>query len=93
MRTVSKRELNHRMAAILEEVAQGSTIAVTERGKTRWIIAAHAGGLESSLDRLERDGVYVPASRHPSPWPDQPGGPAYTDQDVDALLDEIRGEH
>lgn len=92
MRTVSKRELNHRMAAILDEVARGETITVTERGRARWVIAAHSAEHETTLDRLERDGLYVPAASAPLPWPAQPGGPAYTDEDVDVLLDDVRGE-
>lgn len=29
----------------------------------------------------------------PAAWPDTPGGPAYTSEEVDSLLDEMRSEH
>lgn len=47
----------------------------------------------SVLDRLEREGRYAPPSSTPAPWPDHADDPAYTDSQVDALLDEIRGDH
>ncbi|MFN8099793.1 MAG: hypothetical protein U0Q21_16060 [Dermatophilaceae bacterium] len=35
----------------------------------------------------------TPPSSAPAAWPDQPGGPAYTDAEVEALLEEMRGSH
>lgn len=45
------------------------------------------------LPRLEREGRYTPPTSSPAPWPTAPGGPAYTTDEVDALIDELRGDH
>ncbi|RPA06171.1 type II toxin-antitoxin system Phd/YefM family antitoxin [Gordonia sp. OPL2] len=92
MRTVSKRQLNQQTAAVLDQVSDTDDVVVTERGKPRWRISAvtvHG----STLARLEREGRYTPASSDPAPWPDQTGGRKYTDAEVEALLDEMRGDH
>lgn len=46
----------------------------------------------STLPRLQSAGLHAPASP-PTPWPEHSGGPQYTDAQVDALLDEMKGEH
>lgn len=92
MRTVTKRELNQNTAAVLNQVADNEDVVVTERGKPRWRIST-VREQDTALARLEREGRYVPPASTPAPWPSRPGGRAYTDTQVDALLDEMRGGH
>lgn len=92
MHTVTKRDLNQNTASVLERVTDGSDVVVTERGKPRWRVSAYRDD-DSPLVRTERDGRYTPAQSVPAPWPSLPGGPTYTSAEVDALLDEMRGEH
>lgn len=92
MRTISKRELNQRTAAVLAQVTEGDDVVVTERGKPRWRVSI-VRDRDSALARLEREGRYAPPAAEPAPWPRHPGGPAYTGTEVDALLDEMRGDH
>ncbi|THJ66073.1 type II toxin-antitoxin system prevent-host-death family antitoxin [Arthrobacter echini] len=91
MRTVTKRELNQNTAAVLGQVADSEDVVVTERGKPRWRVST-IRDQDSGLVRLEREGRYVPPATTPTPWPNRPGGPAYIDSQVDALLDEMRGD-
>lgn len=92
MRTFSKRDLNHRTAAVLEQVTDTDDVVVTERGKPRWRVST-VRDRDTGLERLEREGRYTPPSADPAPWPGRPGGPAYTGAEADALLDEMRGDH
>lgn len=36
---------------------------------------------------------YTPPAENPAPWPNHPGGPKYSDAEVEDLLKEMRGEH
>ena len=92
MKTVSKRELNQRTADVLAQVTDTDDVVVTERGVPRWRVSIARQG-DGTLARLEREGRYTPPSTDPAPWPSRPGGPAYTDVEATALLDEMRGEH
>ncbi|RRD49413.1 type II toxin-antitoxin system Phd/YefM family antitoxin [Arachnia propionica] len=92
MRTVTKRELNQNTAATLQQVDDDNDVIVTERGRPRWRIST-VNDFEATLLRLEREGRYTPPSPNPPPWPDHPGGPAYTDAEVEELLREMRGDH
>ena len=92
MATVSKRELNQRTAAVLDQVTDAQDVVVTERGKPRWTVSA-VRDRDTVLGRLEREGRYTPPSAEPAPWPSTPGGPVYTQSEADALLDEMRGDH
>lgn len=92
MQSITKRELNQNTAAALDKVTETDDLVVTERGKPRWRVTAIRDG-ESALARLEREGRYTPPLATPAPWPAHPGGPSYADAQVDALLDEIRGDH
>lgn len=92
MRTITKRELNQRTAAVLEQVTDTDDVVVTERGKPRWRVST-VRDQDTTLARLEREGRYTPPSSEPAPWPSHPGGPAYTGAEADALLDEMRGDH
>lgn len=49
--------------------------------------------VEADLNRLEREGLYTPPSPSPPPWPAEPGGSPYADGQLDALIDEIKGDH
>lgn len=92
MRTITKRELNQRTAAVLDQVTLNDDLVVTERGRPRWRVSA-VRDEDTALSRLEREGRYTPPSAHPAPWPHRPGGPAYTSAEADALIDEMRGDH
>ncbi|UNX55651.1 type II toxin-antitoxin system prevent-host-death family antitoxin [Georgenia sp. TF02-10] len=92
MLTVTKRELNQRTAAVLDQVTDTDDVVVTERGKPRWRVSA-VRDLDTALVRLEREGRYTPPASEPAPWPSRPGGPPYTGTQADALLDEMRGDH
>lgn len=92
MGTVTKRDLNQHTASVLDRVTDGADVVVTERGKPRWRVSLFRDE-DATLARMERDGRFTPPAAVPTPWPDQPGGPAYTDAQVDALLDELHGEH
>ncbi|WP_159620327.1 type II toxin-antitoxin system Phd/YefM family antitoxin [Ruania rhizosphaerae] len=92
MQTVTKRELNQHTASVLAQVTESSDLVVTERGKPRWRVSAVLEG-DSALARLEREGRYTPPSLAPAPWPRRAGGPAYTETQASALLDEMRGDH
>ncbi|MDO5627983.1 MAG: hypothetical protein Q4G43_06640 [Mobilicoccus sp.] len=89
---VSKRDLNQHTAAVLDQVSAEKDVVVTERGVPRWRISAFRSR-DDVLVRLAREGRYTPPTREPAPWPDHPGGPSYTGEQVDALIDEMRGDH
>lgn len=91
MESVSKRDINQQTAAVLERVSEVGEVVVTERGRPTWRITPYRGE-ESVLDRLEGEGRYSPPASSPDPWPVHPGGAAYTSAEVDALIDEIRGD-
>lgn len=97
MPTITKRELNQRTAAVLDQVTDTDDVVVTERGKPRWRISAirepEPESVLERLDRLEREGRLIPAKANPAPWPSHPGGPTYTSAEFDALLDEMKGDH
>ncbi|MCO5314780.1 MAG: type II toxin-antitoxin system prevent-host-death family antitoxin [Solirubrobacterales bacterium] len=92
MQRITKRELNQRTAAMLDRVTDTEDVVVTERGKPRWRVST-VREHDTVLARLEREGRYTPPSATPAPWPRRPGGPTYTDAQVDALLDEMHGDH
>lgn len=90
--TITKRELNQHTAAVLDRVTDIDDVVVTEYGKPRWRVST-VHDHDTVLDRLEHERRYTPPASTPTPWPDHPGGPAYTSDQVDALLDEVRGDH
>lgn len=92
MDTVTKRDLNQHTASVLDRVTETGDIVVTERGKPRWRVSPFRSE-DVPLVRMERDGRYIPPALAPTPWPASPGGPKYTDAEVNALLDEIHGDH
>ncbi len=91
MRTVTKRDLNQRTAAVLDLVTDTDEVVVTERGKPRWRVRA-VHDRDTALARLAREGRYTPPAAEPAPWPQHPGGPAYTESEAEALLDDMRGD-
>lgn len=92
MRTISKRELNQQTAAVLAVVTDTDDVVVTERGEPRWRVSAVRES-DTALARLEREGRYTPPASEPAPWPAVPGGPKYTADEADAMIDEMRGDH
>ena len=92
MKTVTKRDLNQRTAQILAHAAEDGEVIVTERGEPRWRVSSY-GGQDDPLARAHRQGRYTPRATTPAPWPAEVGGPRYESEDVDALVDEIKGDH
>lgn len=92
MRTITKRELNQRTAAVLDLVTDAEEVVVTERGTPRWRVSI-VRDRDTTLERLEREGRYTPPESEPAPWPRRSGGPKYTSAEADALLEEMRGDH
>lgn len=91
MKTVSKRELNQQTARVLAEVTTGESVVVTDRGVPKWRIEA----LEAHPDPVERlrmQGRVTPAKRHPRAWTTDRAAQRHAPAEVDALLDEIRGD-
>lgn len=89
MKTISKRELNQNTAGVLDAVAVGRPVIVTERGVARWRIET----MEASTDviaRLRAEGRITPAKAMPAPWPAAKA--RYTPAQVNALFAESRGE-
>lgn len=92
MRTVTKRDLNQHTAHVLDQVTDARDVVVTERGEPRWRVSMYRDA-EGGLARLEQLGRYTPPTDSPEPWPDRGHGPEYTGDQVDALLDEAKGDH
>jgi antitoxin (DNA-binding transcriptional repressor) of toxin-antitoxin stability system len=91
MKTFSKRELNQQTAHVLAEVTTGESVVVTDRGVPKWRIEA----LEAHPDPVERlriEGRVTPAKKHPRAWTTHREAQRYTPAEVDALLDETRGD-
>lgn len=94
MDRVTKKELNQHTAQVLERVTPHHELVVTERGKPRWHVTAYEP-TPNVLDRLAREGHYTPPTASFSdPWPDEDLiERTYTSAEVDALLDEMKGDH
>ncbi|KXO88989.1 type II toxin-antitoxin system Phd/YefM family antitoxin [Tsukamurella pseudospumae] len=92
MSTVTKRELRQRTSEVLAQATEAGEVIVTERGKPRWRISSYRGQ-DDALARAERQGRYTAPAVKPVAWPEVVGGPRYEPGDLDALLDEMKGEH
>ena len=90
MKAITKRELNQQTARVLADVAAGDAIVVTERGGPKWRIEAIEGHPDP-IERLRTEGRIVPAKQNPRAW-ETNESPRYTLAEVDALLDELRGD-
>lgn len=94
MKQISKRELNQQTSRVLAGVREGEPVLVTERGVPRWCIEATTGETDP-VARLKARGRIIPHKDHPMAWPKdwakyrRGRKPA----DVDALLDDMRGDH
>lgn len=91
MDKVTATELKHHTAAVLRQVTATKDIIVTEYGEPRWRISTYHHN-EAALARLERLGHYTSPAKVPTPWPESPSGPKYTDAEVAELLDETRND-
>ena len=91
--TVTKRDLNQQTAQVLARVVGNNELIVTERGQPRWRVMPYEAHMDTltGIARLHANGQLLPPSPI-TPWPPQPGGPAYTDMQVDALVDEMKGD-
>lgn len=91
-RTFTKRELNQKTAAVLNMASKDCDVIITERGKPRWRIVFDENPPITYLERLEILGLITPKNPNPRPWPEHPGGPTYTEDEVMDVLDELRGD-
>lgn len=92
MATVTKRDLNQRTAEVLARASEVGEVIVTERGEPRWRVSSYHGH-DDPLARAERQGRYTPPASNRVPWPTEVGGPRYRSEDVDELLEQMKGEH
>lgn len=92
-RTVTKRELNQNTAAVLDLVAEGTDVVITERGKPRWRIVFDENPPMTHLERLEMLGLITPPNPNPTPWPDKSEMPHRTKEEMEALIEEMKGDH
>ena len=90
--TTTKRDLNQHTATVLSQVTEDTDVVITERGEPRWRLSAYRQ-TDTGLARLERQGLLLPPAGDPVPWPSRPAGPEYTEDEIDALLDELKGDH
>lgn len=90
--SVTKRELNQNTAGVLGGIGNDDVVIVTERGVPRWRIEAVAAGSDP-ITRLRAEGRIRPAKAEPAPWPTLDNPTGRTPADVDAALDEMRGDH
>lgn len=90
MKTISKRELSQQTARVLETVATGQPVIVTERGTARWRIEA-VDATADPVAVLRAEGRVSPPKDAPAPWPALES--RYTAAQVDELYQESRGDH
>ncbi|MDR1266332.1 MAG: type II toxin-antitoxin system prevent-host-death family antitoxin [Propionibacteriaceae bacterium] len=92
MRTVNKRELNHRTAQVLDHVATtGEPVTVTERGVPKWRVEPF-GEARDPYARAIQEGRITPASNRSSAWPPPPRAGRRTSADVSRLIAEMKGD-
>jgi antitoxin (DNA-binding transcriptional repressor) of toxin-antitoxin stability system len=92
VKIVTKRDLNQHTAQVLGLITDADAVVVTERGRPRWQVTTYRAQ-SGALERLEREGRISAAVDAPAPWPDRSGSRAYTSDELDALLDEMKGDH
>lgn len=92
MKTISKRDLNQQTAQVLAAIHAGEAVLITERGIPRWRIEA-IDAISDPVARLRAQGRIRPASPNPPPWPkkDPENYPGRTPAEIDALIDDMRG--
>lgn len=90
MKTVTKRELNQQTARVLADVTVGASVVVTDRGIPKWRIEAIEGHPDP-IERLRNEGRIQPAKQQPRAWTSG-GSRRYTPEEIDSLLDEMRGD-
>ncbi|MDR0594551.1 MAG: type II toxin-antitoxin system Phd/YefM family antitoxin [Bifidobacteriaceae bacterium] len=92
MRTVNKRELNHRTAAVLDQVARtGEPVAVTDRGVPKWRITPFDEPGDG-LARAAREGRLTRASAAPGNWPQPARLGKMTPEDLSRLIADMKSE-
>ena len=92
MRTINKRELNHRTAAVLNQVTStGEPVAVTERGVPKWRIAPFDEPGDG-LARAAREGRLTRASAAHGTWPQPARLGKMTPEEISRLIAEMKGD-
>jgi antitoxin (DNA-binding transcriptional repressor) of toxin-antitoxin stability system len=88
----TKRDINHRTAQVLDQIAaERAPAVITERGTPRWRIEPILPPSASPLEQAIRDGRVQPRSDYPPPWP--PRRPSdRTSEQIDQLVAEIKGD-
>jgi hypothetical protein len=91
MDTITKRYLSRNTADALDRALRDGAIAVTGRSKTTWTIVA-GSVTPDPLAALVADGLVDPAET-PITWGEsRPGPREYTGDEIDALIDEAKGD-
>lgn len=88
METISQRQMRNDSAAILRRVEAGESFIITNRGVEVARLTPFASRQSTERDALIAAGVLLPRKLGRRPLPT----PIVTDLDVDALLDDLRGE-
>lgn len=91
MRTITKRELNQQTSRVLAGITGGESVVVTEHGVPKWRIEA-VGEHPDPVERLRLEGRITPAVPAPRPWTGMQGPRRYEPAEVDALLNDLRGD-
>ncbi len=95
VKTLSKRELNQRTASVLALVDAGETVIVTERGVPKWQITPYVPDTDP-LARLRAMGMIAREPDRSRPWrPIRQITPKVrrTPEEIDALIQEMKGDH
>ena len=94
MKQIIKREINQQTARVLAGVREGEPVLITEHGVARWRIEI-ATSPTDPIERLRAQGRITARKKHPPPWPSdwKKRGRGCTPAEVDALLDDMRGDH
>ena len=92
METITKRYLSRNTAAALDAAHRDGAVAVTERGRAQWTIVAGTMAADPLVDLVE-GGLAEPA-RSPIPWGNDAGNEhAYTGAEIDAIVEDLKGDH
>ena len=93
METMTKRQVGQTPALLwataIRCAEEGQELYILEKGRPAYHVE-YVGDGEDPLAEMERQGIYTPPSAAPRPAPVLE--PAYTTAEVEAILDELRGD-
>lgn len=92
MKTYTKRELNQQTATVLAAVTADEPVVITENGVARWRIEA-VSVHPDPIERLIAQGRIALARDNPPELTARTRlGTGYTEEQIDAIYEEMRGE-